>query len=188
MIKRIGAMLLLIAFVAALIFFLFVYMPYWFKNESYRTDYSEHVEKYSSEYGIDKDFVYSVIRTESNFDPNAVSDAEAIGLMQMIEDSFDWVSSKLGESTLEFDDLFEPENSIKYGCYMLGYLYDKYGSYELAAAAYHSGMGEVDGWLSSGIVSIDNPNVDNFSGSNTRHYVNKVMRAFDKYKALDERK
>ena len=49
-------------------------------------------------------------------------------------------------------------------------------------------MGEVDGWLSSGIVSIDNPNVDNFSGSNTRHYVNKVMRAFDKYKALDERK
>ncbi len=188
MVKRIAAFLLLIAFVAALIFFMFVYMPYWFRNESYRTDYADLVERYSSEYGIDKNFVFSVIRTESNFDPNAVSDAGAIGLMQMIEDSFDWVSDKLGDDELEFNDLFIPENSIKYGCYMLGYLYNKYESYELVAAAYHSGMGEVDSWLSVGAISRESPDVSKFSGSNTRHYVSKVMSAYDKYIELDERK
>ena len=44
----------------------------WYEKISYRTEYSELVETYSQEYGIDKNFVYAVIRTESNFDPNAV--------------------------------------------------------------------------------------------------------------------
>ncbi len=180
-IKRIAAFLLLILFVGFLGAFLFGYMPYWFGQESYRTDYSELVEKYSEEFGIDKAFVFAVIKTESNFDPSAVSDAGAIGLMQIIEDSFDWVSSKLGEDELTYEDMFTPEYSIMYGCYMLAFLYDRYGSYELAAAAYHSGIGEVDSWIEDGIVSLDNPDIADFEGSNTRHYVRKIMKAYDKY-------
>ena len=187
MIKRIFAFMLADGFVALLAVFLFVYMPYWFKNESYPTEYEDIVERYSEEYGIDKEFVFAVIRTESNFNPDAVSEAGAIGLMQIIEDSFDWVSKKLGREDLVFDDMFSPEYSIEYGCFMLGYLYNRFGSYELAAAAYHSGMGEVSSWIASGEVDAENPNINDFKGSNTRHYVNKIMRAYNKYSELEER-
>ncbi len=183
-IKRIGALILLVLFVCFLGAFLFGYMPYWFGQESYRTDYQDIVEKYSEEFGIDEAFVFAVIKTESNFDPDAVSDAGAIGLMQIIEDSFDWVSTKLGESDLTYDDMFAPEYSIMYGCYMLAFLYERYGSYELAAAAYHSGIGEVDGWIEDGIVSLENLDVTDFEGSNTRHYVRKIMKAYYRYSEI----
>ena len=70
MIERIFAFMLAVGFVALLAVFLFVYMPYWFKNESYPTEYEDIVERYSEEYGIDKEFVFAVIRTESNFNPD----------------------------------------------------------------------------------------------------------------------
>ncbi|MCD7785146.1 MAG: lytic transglycosylase domain-containing protein [Oscillospiraceae bacterium] len=183
-IKRIAAFILLILFVCGLGAFLFGYMPYWFGSESYRTDYQEIVEKYSEEFGIDEAFVFAVIKTESNFDPDAISDAGAIGLMQIIEDSFDWVSSKLGESELTYEDMFTPEYSIMYGSYMLSFLYERYGSYELAAAAYHSGIGEVDSWIEDGVVSLENPNIADFEGSNTRHYVRKIMKAYTRYSEI----
>lgn len=187
MLKRIGAFIILIGFIAALMCFLFGYMPYWFKSETYLTEYSEIVDKWSEAYGIDRAFVFAVIRTESNFNPDAVSDAGAIGLMQIIEDSFDWVSKKTGHTDLVFDDMFTPEYSIEYGCFMLSYLYGKYGSYELAAAAYHSGMGEVDSWIASGIVDIQSVEVGDFKGNNTRHYVDKIMKAYNKYLEMEER-
>lgn len=188
MFRRFMALLLFLIFSAVFITLLMVVIPYYYNKNNYKFEYTEYVEKYSREYNIDKSFVYAVIRTESNFNPDAVSDAGAIGLMQIIEDSFDWVSTKLGESDLCFDDMFIPENSIKYGCFMLGYLYDKYGNYELTAAAYHSGMGEVDSWIADKTVNPSSPDIADFSGENTRHYVRKIMRAYEKYTELNERK
>ena len=54
----------------------------------YPKKYTQLVEFYSEEYGINETLVYSVIRTESDFDPMAVSDADAIGLMQMTEETY----------------------------------------------------------------------------------------------------
>lgn len=187
MFKRFIAFLAAIAFVVGLAFFLFVYMPHWFSSENYSKSYVQEVERYSKEFGIEESFVYAVIKTESNFNPDAVSEAGAIGLMQIISDSFEWVSYRLDDTELCFDDMFIPENSIRYGCYMLSYLYNKYGSYELTAAAYHSGMGEVDSWIANGIVNVASPNVSDFVGSNTRHYVNKIMKAYNKYKENEEK-
>lgn len=181
MFKKILAFSAVVVFCVALAMFIFGYIPYVFKRDTYQRMYTDEVAKYSDEFGIDENFVYAVIKIESNFDPYACSDAGAIGLMQIIEDSFHWVSGKLGEENLEFEDMYIPDNSIRYGCYMLSYLYNKYQSYELTAAAYHSGMTTVDGWISDGIVDPLNPDVNNFSGNNTRHYVRKIMRAFDKY-------
>lgn len=186
MLKRILASFALVVFVVAFFGVLFVYMPYVAKRDTYHRYYSDEVARYSQEFGIDEDFVYAVIKVESNFDPAAISDVGAIGLMQIIEDSFDWVAGKLGErETMRFEDMYTPEYSIKYGCFMLSYLYNKYESYELTAAAYHSGMTTVDNWLSDGIIDADDPDVDSFIGDNTRHYVKKIMRAFEKYSNLE---
>ncbi len=181
MFKRILASLGVIAFCGALVGLFYFYMPYVAKNNTYNREYTDLVQKYSQEFGIDENFVYSVIKVESNFDPLAKSDAGAIGLMQIIEDSFIWVSKKLDVKDLSFEDMYTPEHSIRYGCFMLSYLYNKYDSYELTAAAYHSGMTTVDNWLADGSVDAENPDVETFKGDNTRYYVKKIMRAFDKY-------
>ena len=58
---------------------------------TYPTDYEQYVVKYSSEYNCDPVLVFSVIKVESGFDPDAVSEVGARGLMQLMEDAFDWI-------------------------------------------------------------------------------------------------
>lgn len=147
----------------------------------YRLEYTEVVSRYSKEFGVDDALIYAVIKVESNFDPVAVSDAGAIGLMQIIEDSFEWVKKKLNRDDLSFYDMYTPEHSIRFGCYMMDYLYDKYGSIELAAAAYHSGMTTVDNWIEEGIIDPENVDVSKIQGDRTRHYVVKILRAYKAY-------
>ena len=111
------------------------------EKASYPKKYSEFVEKYSDEYGLESSLVYAVIRTESGFDPDAQSDAGACGIMQMMPSSFEWLQEKRGtEEEYTTDDLFNPELCIDYGCYLLTYFYDYYGDERCAVAAYNAGF------------------------------------------------
>ena len=112
----------------------------------YPCKYSALVEQYAAEYDLDPLLVYSFIRTESGFDPAATSSVNARGLMQMTEETFLWMRSKLaaGEN-VTFDDLYDPAVSLRYGCYYLHLCLQRYnGDVATAAAAYHSGWGTVD--------------------------------------------
>lgn len=181
MFKRLIALICCAVFIALLVWLLVFYMPQIAANYVYQTGYEEEVERYSEEFSVDKALVYSVIKVESNFNPEAVSEIGAIGLMQITKDSFDWTAWKLEREDLEYEDMFTPENSIMFGCYMLSYLYGKYGSIELTAAAYHAGMGTVDGWIESGLVDINNVSVEDIQGSKTSHYVKKILKAYEHY-------
>ena len=55
-------------------------------------DYSEYVSKYSEEYNIPEYVIYAVIKVESDFDPTAKSSVGAMGLMQMMPDTFEWLT------------------------------------------------------------------------------------------------
>ncbi|MCI5752213.1 MAG: lytic transglycosylase domain-containing protein [Oscillospiraceae bacterium] len=156
------------------------------RNYVYPEKYSHFVEKYSAENGLDKYFVYAVIKTESNFDPQAVSEAGAVGLMQIMEDAFDWVQYRMGEECAgeEYSDLYDPETNIKYGTYLLRLLYEEYGSEETAAAAYHTGRGNVNSWLDDKSISSDGKTLENIPSSVTEHYVHKVMTAYEGYNNL----
>ncbi|SDA27299.1 soluble lytic murein transglycosylase [Ruminococcus sp. YE71] len=154
---------------------------------TYPTDYEEYVIKYSNEYDIDARYIFAVIRTESSFVETAESEVGARGLMQIMPDAFDWIQFRLDDDRgLTFDDMYTPEYNIQYGTYMLSYLYEKFGSYELASAAYHQGMNAVSGWIDDGTIdpehfSVDE-NLDAMPSDLTRDYIYKVMKAFDKYK------
>lgn len=155
------------------------------KNEIYPKHYEEYVKKYSEEYNINENFVFAVIKTESNFNEKAQSEVGARGLMQIMEDAYDWTNFKINDTDdVTYDNMFEPEYNIEYGCFMLGYYYEKYNSFELTAAAYHSGTGKVDEWISEGIVDAENFDIDDIPASKTKHYIKKVMKAFDAYKNL----
>jgi len=157
---------------------------------TYPTQYEEYVVKYSKEYEIDATLVFAVIKVESNFDPDAESDAGARGLMQLMSDAYDWVKFRIGdEREHSYDAMYDPELNIQYGCYYLSYLMEKYdGSIELTAAAYHCGMGLVDGWLEDGTIDAENFDVKDIPEENdqTSHYVNKIMKAYNGYKEVLE--
>lgn len=146
--------------------------------------YENYVERYARQYGVDKYLVYAVIKTESGYRPDAVSDVGARGLMQIMEDTFDWIKFKLDDEDTLYYQMFEPETNIEYGCYLLGYLYDEFGNVETAVAAYHAGRGQVNEWLSDSSISADGVHLDTIPISDTAHYVDKVTKAMDIYVRL----
>lgn len=180
--KRIGFLFKLV--ILALIIVVISNIPRFTKNEIYPKLHNDSVTKYSEEYNIDENFVYAIIKTESNFNTEALSEVGARGLMQIMEDAFEWSKLKISDSDVTYDDMFNAELNIKYGCFMLGYYYEKYGSYELTAAAYHSGMGQVDEWLEKGTLDNDKIQAEDIPTSKTSHYVKKVMRAYNAYNNL----
>ena len=176
--------LVVIIFVVLFVLIL-AFFPKIEKEYIYQTDFSELVEKNSEKYDIDKYLIFAVIKTESDFNENATSNVGARGLMQMMPDAFDWVKFKIGdERDITFDDMFTPEYNIEYGTFLLSFLLDRYDDKNLAIAAYHSGMGNVDKWLSDKDISSDGETIDNFPSKVTNHYVEKVLKAYESYKNL----
>ena len=155
-----------------------------FLEAAYPLKYENYVERYSRENGLDKYFVYAVIKTESGFKPDAVSNVGARGLMQIMEDTFDWVKFKQDDETAVYYDMYDPQTNIKYGCYLLGYLMEEFGDIETAAAAYHAGRGKVNEWLSDSSVSSDGVHLDTIPIPDTAHYVSKITKAVEIYTRL----
>lgn len=152
----------------------------------YPMKYTEYVEKYSAEFGIDKNLLYAVIKTESSFNPEAVSHADAVGLTQITPETFDWLQMKLGEEDGNLT-LTDPETSVKYGAFFLSYLLDEFGSTDTALAAYHAGRGRVNDWLEDESISPDGKTLGNIPIAETAHYVKKVNSALNIYNNLYEK-
>ena len=155
----------------------------------YPCRYSEYVEYYAGKYNIDPLILYSFIRTESNFNPNAQSNVGARGLMQITEETFDWIKSKIAPTEpLTFDDLYDPETNIRFGTYFVSYCLLRYQQdLATAAAAYHSGWGTVDDLLAQSEYSADGKTLDTIPSKDTNHYVHKVFRAVEVYYNLYEK-
>lgn len=159
------------------------------QKSMYPIKYENYVEKYSEEYGVDICLVYGVIRTESNFDPEAVSSAGAIGLMQLMPDTFLWLQNYrtqfMPDKILDSDELYDPKTNIEYGVYLLRFLLDRYeGNTSLAICAYNAGYGNVDDWLANGTISASNVLAENVPFPETSNYLTKVSSAADVYKEL----
>lgn len=184
------------AFVVAVIFILIVAVAivmgyraaqqseYEYRLAAHPKKYSEYVSKYAQEYEMDEDLIYAVIKTESDFDCEAVSNVGARGLMQIMEDTFDWIKFRLGDDESVYDDMFDPEMNIRYGAYLMDYLLEKFGDKDTAVAAYHSGAGCVGSWLEDKENSSDGKRLDTIPSSTAAHYVNKINNALSNYKEL----
>ena len=149
--------------------------------------FREQVERYSREYNVDKHLVYAVVKAESSFDPNAVSDVGARGLMQLMPDAVDWVSFRRGdEIPVDYNDIHDPDVNISTGTYLLKLLCDEYEDIPTAVAAYHAGRGTVNAWLENKEYSADGLHLVNIPSSVTREYVERVMKNYEKYCELYE--
>ena len=146
-------------------------------------EYNSIVKKYAREYSVDEALIYAVIKTESDFNPKAVSSAGAMGLMQIVPGTFKWLYEKNGES-YKNEELFDPEINIKYGVFYLRFLLDMFSELETAIAAYNAGQGAVSDWLQNPEFSDDGIHLKYIPFSETRYYVKKVTAALELYKKL----
>lgn len=152
------------------------------REETNSLTFATLIEKYSDEYNVPKELVFAVIKVESGFDPEAESSVGALGLMQMMPKTFEWLTGEEHlDEQLAFEDLTDPEVSIRYGTYYLRYLYRKFENWDTVLAAYNGGEGNVAKWLADPEYSDGNGNLTYIPFEETRNYVEKVNRAMSKY-------
>lgn len=117
-------------------------------HQKYPLIYSEEISQYAALYSLDPFLVTAVIYEESRFSPVSRSDKNALGLMQILPETGLYIAEKLNEKDFQAEKLLDPAFNLRYGCYYLRYLLDKYGNNEeKALAAYNAGEGNVDAWL-----------------------------------------
>jgi soluble lytic murein transglycosylase len=139
-------------------------------------------------------FIYAVSRQESNFDPAAVSPANARGLMQLLPGTAAQVARGLGIPTQPAWLTTQPQHNMMLGAQYLADQIDRFGNLAMAAAAYNAGPRRVEEWLST----YGDPRVGPMAGggdlvdwieqipfSETRNYVQRVVENAVIYRALD---
>lgn len=147
-------------------------------------EYLPTVKHYSEQYEIPLELLCAIINTESSFDPSAESYAGARGIMQITEETFNWLQYRMGiEGTYSFDTLFDYEKSVEFGSYFLSLLHEEFNDWDTVLAAYNAGRGSVIKWLKDPEISQDGKLV-NIPFEETKHYIEKVNKAKDKYKTL----
>lgn len=133
--------------------------------------YDDIIDKYSTEYNVDKSLVKAVIFKESRFKETAVSSKGAIGLMQLMPSTALWLMNKL---KIEDYKIESADNNIRLGTYYLSYLMNLMDSdEEHALLAYNAGPENAKRWVNSEGYSKED--MDNYVDFNeTRKYVREI--------------
>ena len=135
------------------------------------------VDRESRRHAIDPWLLLSLIRQESLFDPEALSRANARGLMQLLPKTAKETAQALGWAGFTVSSLFIPEYNIALGVAHLSKLARKFeGSVVRMLAAYNAGVRAVTKWDQRFPGAEDDEFVDSISYRETRNYVRKVLR------------
>lgn len=148
-----------------------------FVRKLYPALHCDAVSRCAEEYELPTELIYAMMKTESNFNTQAKSYKDALGLMQIMEPTGMWIAEKMGLERFSKETLLEPETNIKMGCFYLSYLLDKYdGNKKSALAAYNAGFANVDAWLSHPRYSKNGKDLDVIPFPETEKYVNLVLK------------
>jgi soluble lytic murein transglycosylase len=144
---------------------------------TYPLRYEETIRAEAAEHGLEPALVAAVIRTESRFDPEVESSRGAYGLMQLQPETARFISERGGVG----GDYRDPKANIRMGTWYLDYLRRQYaGDERLVLAAYNSGEGQVDAWISEEGFDV----AHDIPFGETRDYVEDVLKARDTYAEL----
>jgi soluble lytic murein transglycosylase-like protein len=101
---------------------------------SYRGEYLEVAKAAARKHGVPEDLFLRLVQQESGWNPGAVSVKGATGLAQLMP----------GTAEVLGVDIADPEANLEGGARYLRMMYDKFGSWKLALAAYNAGPGAVE--------------------------------------------
>jgi peptidoglycan lytic transglycosylase len=157
--------------------------PYWeaLFPKAYWTD----LRKYSELNGLDPYLVASLIRQESEFNALALSRANAVGLMQLLPKTGKTVAKQVKLKGYSAPQLYTPAVNLQLGTRYFKDMVDKYnGQFEYALAAYNAGSDRVGDWLGQGHYRDPQEFVESIPFTETREYVQAILRNANVYRQL----
>jgi len=147
--------------------------------------YREVLEENARVAALDPFLVAALIRQESEFNPRAVSRSKAYGLTQILPGTGRILSRKVDLRGFRTAMLFTPSINLRLGTFYLRMLADQLqGHWEETLASYNAGKGRVDRWLAATQFSEPAEFVESIPITETRNYVQTVMRNADVYRRL----
>lgn len=148
----------------------------------YPVSYEQEILASSSRHGVDPLLVCAVIKCESNWNSDAQSSADAVGLMQVLERTSEELAlaGYVDSSIYDPFNLTDPATGIEYGCAYLGMLQSTLDSTDEVIAAYNAGPGNVEQWLTGSEEDISKV----IEYPETALYLERVNRAYDRYRDL----
>lgn len=158
-----------------------------FKKFIYPRKYKEIVENAASSFNIDPNLVYAIIKQESKFNKDAISNSGAKGLMQIMDATAKDMVKKIDTIDNKSYDIYEPYTNIFIGTKYLSYLIEHFeGNYYLAIIAYNAGLGKVDSWINMPYAKYTEYSMlmDLIEYSETKNYLTCVLNNYNNYVRL----
>ncbi len=151
-------------------------------------DYWPTIKVEAQRNGLNPYMVASLIRQESEFNPRAISPANAYGLMQLLPSVGRQMAKQEGVSShLEAEALLDPSINIKLGTVYLKQTLEKFGGHqEYAFAAYNAGDSRVNDWQSASSYTGLDEFVESIPFTETRDYVQAIIRNEQIYREIDQ--
>ncbi len=151
------------------------------KRVSYPLNYKQEIFAVADKYALDKALVFAIVKTESNFDKNALSNRGAKGLMQITDKTAEYVAKM---QNIEKYDIFNVETNLSFGCYYLRYLTNKFGNQKTGIVAYNAGEGKVREWLKNSEYSENGVTLNKIPFEESKEYLEKIEKSLSNYKKL----
>jgi soluble lytic murein transglycosylase len=160
-------------------------MTYW--RILFPQPYWQDIKDSAEQNGLDPYMVAALIRQESEFNPNAVSNKSAYGLMQLLPSVGKSMAKQEGMGRFETNELVDPATNIRLGTRYLKQTLDKFGDKpEYAFAAYNAGDNRVLDWQAIGHYRDMDEFVESIPFTETREYVEAIIRNEQIYRELDK--
>jgi soluble lytic murein transglycosylase len=158
----------------------------WAWECAYPTPYAEYVRNTEALEVLPSGLVYAVMRQESSYDPDAVSPARAVGLLQLMPETAAAVASAMGIVHDE-GSLASPPRNIALGAHFLKELVTKFkGQLPFAVAGYNAGPEAVVRWAGRSQDTAIDVFVERIAYAETRNYVVRVMGNYARYAFLEK--
>jgi soluble lytic murein transglycosylase len=151
--------------------------------------FKKDVEEASLQFSVEPEFVYSIMRQESSFDPHARSGADAFGLLQLIPKAAKYAQARAPNVKYDHpEDLYQPDVNIPLGAAFIADTMKRYnGQLILTAAAYNASEEAIKGWLKTRFRNDPTEFIEDIPYEETRTYVKLVLRNYLFYKRLNLR-
>jgi soluble lytic murein transglycosylase len=147
--------------------------------------YRHSLEEYSRQQSLDPFLVAALIRQESEFNTKAVSRSNARGLTQVMPSTGRQLSRQLKIPRYSTSMLFKPDMNLKIGTFYLKALSDQLqGKWEQTLASYNAGKSRVNSWTAAANYHEPAEFVESIPFSETRVYVQSVLRNAEVYRRL----
>ncbi len=161
-------------------------MAYW--RILFPQPYWSTIQSEAAKNGLDPYMVASLIRQESEFNPGVISHANAWGLMQLLPTVGRQMAKQAGIRHFSESELLDPNTNIRLGTIYLRQMLDSFGGKpEYAFAAYNAGDYRVVDWQSAGSFKGSDEFVESIPFTETRDYVQAIIRNEMIYRELDHR-